>query len=198
MIPMSTATVTARELTPEDVLRMPDGKRYELVDGRLVEQQMGSLSSHVGTRLTAFLFIHCEPIGLAYVFSENGYTCFPGKPNQMRRPDVSCVRADRLAFDQIGEGFLKIRPDVVAEVISPNDLVYDLEEKLEDYRTAGIPLVWLIYPPSRRVRVLRPEGPPTELGPDDELTGEDILPGFRCRVADLFAGPHRVEPAPGR
>ena len=89
-----------------------------------------------------------------------------------------------------------IRPDVAVEVISPNDRVYDLEEKLEDYRAAGIPLIWLLYPPTRRVRVLRPEGPPTELGPDDELTGEEVLPGFRCRVADLFAGPPRMEPAP--
>jgi Uma2 family endonuclease len=195
---MSTATAPPRELTPEDVLRMPDGKRCELVDGRLAEQEMSPKSSHVSTRLAAFLLYHCEPIGLAYVFSENGYTCFPGKPNQMRRPDVSCVRADRLAFDQIGEGYLLVRPDLAVEVISPNDRVYDLEEKLEDYRTAGIPLVWLIYPPSRRVRILHPEGPPTELGPDDELTGEDILPGFHCRVADLFAGLPQRELNPGR
>jgi Uma2 family endonuclease len=196
MFIMSTVTVPPRQLTPDDVLDMPDGKRYELVDGRLVELEMSSRSSQVGTRLAAFLFNHCDPIGLAHVFSENGYICFPGKPNQMRRPDVSCVRADRLAFDQIGEGYTLVRPDLAVEVISPKDRVYDLEEKLEDYRTAGIPLVWLIYPPSRRVRVLRPEGPPTELGPDDELTGEDVLPGFRCRVAELFAGPPRREPAP--
>ena len=113
----------------------------------------------------------------------------------MRRPDVSCIRVDRLPpYEQIDAGFLSIRPDLAVEVISPNDLVYDLEEKLGDYRTASIPLIWLLYPPTRRARVLRPEGPPTELGPDDELTGEDVLPGFRCRVADLFAGPPRMEP----
>jgi Uma2 family endonuclease len=52
-----------------------------------------------------------------------------------------------------------------------------------------IPLVWLIYPNLQKVRVIRPEGPPSEFGPDGILTGEEILPGFRCPVSDLFAGP---------
>jgi Uma2 family endonuclease len=106
----------------------------------------------------------------------------------MRRPDVSLILAARMTPELFEEGFTSIRPDLAIEVISPKDRVYDLEEKLDDYRDVGVPLIWLIYPRSRRVRVLRPEGPPTELGPDDELTGEEILPGFRCRVADLFAG----------
>lgn len=191
---MSTITAPPDILTPEDVLDLSDESRYELVDGRLVELPMSSLSQLVGTRLARLLGNHCEPIGLAYIFSGCGYTCFPDKPNRMRRPHVSCVRTDRLRFDQVGDGYLSIRPDVAVEVISPNDRVYEFEEKLDDYRAAGIPLVWLVYPPTRRVRVIRPEGPPTELGPDDELTGEDVLPGFRCRVADLFAGPPEIPP----
>jgi Uma2 family endonuclease len=186
---MSTIAASPPRLyTPDDLLKMPDGDRYELVDGRLVELNMSSKSQLVGTRLARFLGNHCEPAGLAYVFTENGYTCFPDKPNKMRKPDVSCIRADRIAFEEIGEGYISIPPDLVVEVVSPNDLYYDLEEKLDDYRDAAIPLVWVVYPPSRRVRILRLEGPSTEIGPDDELTGEDVLPGFRCRVADLFVG----------
>jgi Uma2 family endonuclease len=195
---MAVMTETNVELTPDDVLRLADGIRYELLDGRLVELEMSSRSQFVAARLVRFLGNHCDPTGLAYVFVENGITCFPDHPNRMRRPDVSCVRADRLAFEEIGDGFLKIRPDLAVEVISPNDLVYDLEDKLDDYRAAGIPLVWLVYPPSRRVRVIRPEGPPSELGPDDVLTGEEVLPGFRCPVSDLFAGPVAANAEPGR
>ncbi len=195
---MAVLTEPNVELTPDDVLRLADGIRSELVDGRLVELEMSFKSQHVATRLARFLGNYCENNGLAYVISEGGYTCFPGHPNKMRRPEVSCVRADRLAFEEIGDGFLKIRPDLAVEVISPNDLVYDLEEKLDDYRAAGIPLVWLVYPPSRRVRVIRPEGPPSELGPDDVLTGEEVLPGFRCPVSDLFAGPVAANAEPVR
>ncbi len=81
---------------------------------------------------------------------------------------------------------MKIRPDLAIEVISPTDKVMDLEEKLDDYRDAGIPLVWLVIPNLNRVRVIRLEGPPSDFGLDDEITGESILPSFRCRVADLF------------
>jgi Uma2 family endonuclease len=187
---MAVVTGQSAELTPDDVLELPDRDRYELVDGRLVELEMSFKSQHVATRLARFLGNYCEDKG--------GYTCFPGRPNKMRRPDVSCVRADRLSFHQIGDGFMTIRPDLAVEVISPNDYVYDLEEKLDDYRAAGIPLVWLIYPPSRRVRVIRPEGPPGEFGPDGILTGEEILRGFRCPVADLFAGPALAKAGPGQ
>jgi Uma2 family endonuclease len=189
---MSTVNIPPRKLTPEDVLQMPDGKYCELVDGRLVERETSFKTSYVRVQLSSALANYCEPIGLAYVFMRGGYTCFPGKPNRMRRPDISAIRVDRLPFDQIDDGFLTMRPDVAVEIIAPKDRVIDLEDKLDDYRDAGIPLVWLVYPPTRKVRILRPEGPPTELGPDDELTGEDVLHGFRCRVADLFAGSPQV------
>jgi len=193
---MSTIGVSERIYTLEELLAMPDGDRYELVDGHLMEKNMGSMSQFVGTRLARLLGNHCEPIGLAYVFTECGYTCFPSKPKKMRRPDVSCCRSDRLPFEEIGDGFIVIRPDLAIEVVSPNDRVLDLEEKLDDYRDASIPLVWIIYPPTRKVRVIRLDGTFSDLGPDDELTGEEVLPGFHCRVADLFAALPNAKSSP--
>jgi Uma2 family endonuclease len=188
---MSTVTAPPRLLTPDDVEELPNGKYCELVDGQLVEKPMGTRAQYVGVQISWQLMNHCRPTGLAHVIMENAMVCFPSKPNQMRRPDVMVILSARLPFDQIPEGLLKIRPDLVVEVISPNDKVVDLEKKLDDFRDAGIPLVWLVYPQSRRVRVIRHEGPSTDLGPDDDLTGELILPDFRCRVSDLF-GPSRA------
>jgi Uma2 family endonuclease len=201
MTPMSTVTAPIRELTPDDLLEMSDADRYELVDGRLVDAAMSFDSSEVALAIGSLIRAHClaNRSGRA-AGADCGYQCFPSHPGRVRRPDVSFIRAERLPSpEQRAEGFVLVRPDLAVEVISPNDRVYDLEEKLDDYRDAGIPLVWLVYPPSRRVRVLRPGGPPIEFGPDDELTGEDILPGFRCRVADFFTGlPETVQaPNPG-
>ncbi len=186
---MSTVTAPpSRELTPDDVLAMSGDVLYELVDGRLVEVNVGTISSRVAGTVTKLLTNHCDSPLIAHVFPEHGYTCFPGKRNRMRRPDVSLVLAQRMAPEMFAEGFTSIPPDLAIEVVSPNDTALDLEDKLDDYRAAQIPLVWIIFPPTRRVRVIHRGVTRPDLGPDDELTGEDILPGFRCRVADLFTG----------
>ena len=193
---MSTIIAPERLYTPDDLLAIPDGDRYELVDGRLVELNMSVISNFVGSNVAGLLKLHCDSPRLAYVIQEQGYTCFPGKRNRMRKPDVSCVLAGRMTAALFQEGFLSIRPDLAVEVVSPNDLVYELEEKLGDYRHAGIPLVWVVSPPTRSVRVFRINGATSDLGPEDELTGEAVLPGFRCRVADLFAGLPEADPEP--
>jgi Uma2 family endonuclease len=185
---MSTVTAASQDLTPDDVLNMSDDVLYELVDGRLVEVHVSVESSLIACNLLFLLKSHCDSPRIAYVLSEQGYICFPAKRNRMRRPDVSLILAARMTAELFEEGFTSIPPDLAVEVVSPKDRVYDLEEKLDDYSNAGIPVVWLVYPSIRKVRIIyRGETRPA-LGPDDELTGEDILPGFRCRVADLFAG----------
>lgn len=185
---MSAITAPARELTPDDVLGMSGDVLYELVDGRLVELNVGAISSLVAGNVIHLLMNHRDSPRLAHVFPSHGYTCFPGKRNRMRRPDVSLVLAGRMTPALFAEGFTSIRPDLAIEVVSPNDVASDLGEKLDDYHAAGVPLIWIVYPEARRVHVFRWDGPPALLGPDDDLTGEGILPGFRCRVADLFAG----------
>ena len=61
----------------------------------------------------------------------------------------------------------------------------ELERKLGDYRRAGVPLIWVIYPEPLKAYVYRLDGSVTVLGPDDALDGEDIIPGFTCPLSDL-------------
>jgi Uma2 family endonuclease len=72
------------------------------------------------------------------------------------------------------------------EVISPGDLAHEVAEKIEDYRQAGVALIWVIEPELRIVDVYRMNGVNSRLREADELSGEDVLPGFICRVAELF------------
>ena len=119
---MSTAIATEARYTPEDLLAMPDGKRYELVDGRLVERKMGAESSWVGTRLASRLDRFCEDNNLGIVWAaDNGYQCFAHAPGLVRRPDVSFVKKGRLPGDVAPKGWVKIPPDLAVEVVSPND-----------------------------------------------------------------------------
>ncbi len=197
---MSTSVATKARITPEDLLAMPDEKSYELVGGQLVERKMGLESSWVGGRLLARLDRFCEEHGLGWVFNaDNGYECFAHDPGRVRRPDVSFIRFGRLPGEVLPKGWAKIPPDLAVEAISPNDTAYELDENLEDYRKAGVALVWVINPNSRTVRIHRGDGSVRYLYEDDELSGEDVVPGFRCAVRELLPPrkpPKEVPPSP--
>jgi Uma2 family endonuclease len=197
---MSAAVETKTQYTPEDLLAMPDGKSYELVGGQLVERNMGAESSWIGGCLLSRLNRFCEDHEVGWAFpADNGYECFAHAPGLVRKPDVSFIRCSRLPGRKLPKGWVKVSPDLAVEVVSPNDTVYELEDKLEDYQKAGVPLVWVIYPNSRTVRVHRADGSITYLHEDDVLSGEDIIPGFRCPVREIL--PQRdqlpeVQPSP--
>jgi len=181
------STVVEKTYTPEDLLAMPDRKDYELVDGHLVERHTGRLSSWVGGRLHRFLDIFVEEKQLGWAWpADQGYACFPDAPGKVRKPDVTFIRKERLPDALTSEGYTYIPPDLAVEVISPNELAYEVENKVLEYLNAGVALVWVINPEARTVHIHRGDGSVGWLREEDELSGEDVLPGFRCRVAMIF------------
>lgn len=181
-------------VTPAELLALPDGKLYELVDGRPVEKKMGCESSWVGGQINRRLNAFCSDNRLGWVFqSDAGYQCFPHRPNLVRKPDVSFVRHGRLPGEQPPRGHCAIPPDLAVEVVSPNDEAEEVEEKLSEYLGAGVALVWVAYPRTRTVYVYRRDGTANRLTEAQELSGEDVVPGFSCPVRDLFPPP---PPAP--
>lgn len=183
------ATVTEALHSPEELLAMTEGPRYELVDGRLVERHMGAKSSLIAANLVTVLnqFPGIRQLGLVFA-PDCGYQIFPGRPNLVRFPDVSFIPRARLPGGQLPEGHARVVPGLVVEVVSPNDLAVTLEEKVDNYLSASVPLIWVIYPSTRRVMVYRLSGECSRVGPSEEIGGEDVLPGFTCRVEELFAG----------
>jgi Uma2 family endonuclease len=89
---------------------------------------------------------------------------------------------------------LSVGPGV--EVVSPNDLVYVVEEKVEEYLSVGVRLVWVINPNVRTVRVYRLDRSFAGLRESDTLSGEQVIPGFECRVQDLFPPRPALMPTP--
>ena len=184
-------------LTPEDLLALPDGDWYELIDGHPVEKTMGAQSSWIGGELLAILRDFCREHNLGLVFpGDTGYQCFPFAVNLVRKPDVSFIRRGRFPGGEPPTGNIRIAPDLAVEVVSPNDTYYEVEGKVREYLRVGVPLVWVVNPATRMVRVHRPGGSLTDLEEGQELTGETVLPGFRCRVGDLFPKPEDGAPAP--
>jgi Uma2 family endonuclease len=186
---MSIAIEPRTSITPEQFLELPDRKRFELVDGELVEQDVSALSSLIAAEIVGLLREFARPARLAWVFgADGGYRCFRGGLT-VRIPDVSVVLRERLPVESIGEGWLTIAPDIAVEVVSPNDRFNDVEGKIVDYLAAGTRLVWVVNPERRWVSVHRNNGTTNRLLEGDELTGEEVLPGFRVRVGDLFPAP---------
>lgn len=186
---MSTsAAAHPREITPEELLSMPDGEQYELVDGRLAELNMSLLSNYVEGTVFFALRNFADENGLGWVFnSGNQYRCFPWKPNMIRKPDASFIRRDRLSIEQIAnDGFCTVAPDLVVEVISTHELATELTDKVSIYFRAGVSLIWIIDPTTRVAQVHRLGGRSRFLVEDDELDGEDVLPGFHIVLGRLL------------
>lgn len=182
------APAPPRTCTPDDLLTMPDGDRYELVGGRLVERTMSAWSSYVAGIIHHLLLAYCQDHRLGWVLPEGtSYRCFPDDPTRVRRADTSFLTVTRLSPEQLlAEGHLPLAPDLAVEVVSPNDLYYEVDHKVDEWLAAGVHLVWVINPQARRVMVYRADGGRAILPESGELSGEDVLSGFRCRVADLF------------
>ena len=189
-----TATASS-SITADDFLVMPENEGAELVDGEIVEVPMGSISSWIGGRLHTFvdMFLLSNNLGWAFP-QETGIAIWPGESRRVRKPDLTYLRHGRLPGNRLQEGWLTVVPDLVAEVVSPRDLAEDLEQKLAEYREAGIPLIWVIYPSTRSAHILGAGRQRSELGSAGVLDGEDILPGFSLALADLFP-PAAGEPA---
>ena len=81
---------------------------------------------------------------------------------------------------------MSVAPELVVEVRLPNDLAYATDQKVSDFLAAGTALAWVINPDAKTIAVHRLEGTSTILRDHDELSGDDILPGFVCRLAELF------------
>jgi Uma2 family endonuclease len=182
------ATVTQNRFTPEDLLAIRDRPMPELVDGELLEREMGQKSDSIAANFLGFIwfFLRENPIGLVNG-AQGSYQVFPDDPNKVRIPDVSFTRRERLPKNGPAEGHARVAPDLVIEVTSPNDTADRLESKVYDFLAAGVALIWVAYPETKIVQVHRRDGTGQRLQMGDFLDGEDVLPGFRCEVASLFA-----------
>jgi Uma2 family endonuclease len=187
------STVQDVGLTADDLLAMPDERDYELVDGELRERNMSAESSWIAGRTFQLLANAAEGKDLGWMFPEGtGFQCFADDPNRVRRPDTSFVTRTRMPGGPPKTGYGRVAPDLAVEVVSPHDTAYEVNEKLSEWLDAGVTEIWIVMPPRRTVTVYRRGRQPVTCEENQELTLEDLIPGFRCNVAELFP---RIAPA---
>jgi Uma2 family endonuclease len=97
------------------------------------------------------------------------------------------VRAEHVPAYGLPEGFWPFAPNFAVEIVSPHSGMDEVHAKVRDFLAAGTPLVWVVYPRTSEVVVHTADGLARTYGEDDMLEFPEVLPGFSCKVAELFA-----------
>ena len=175
-------------MTAEDLLALPDdGCRHELVEGELRTMTPSGSEHSVITATLAHLvggFASAHHLGV--VFGAEGGFRIGSDPDTVRAPDLAFVQRERIPESGIPTGFWPGAPDLAVEVVSPSDTYEEVEEKVAQWLRAGTLLVWVVNPKLRTVAVRSSAKKVRILSEADELLGGVVLPGFTCRVSELF------------
>ena len=179
---------TKRLVTADELLEMPDdGYMYELVRGELRKMPpAGHPHSRMGIQIATLLNAYTNDKRLGYVYGADGGFILESGPDHVRAPDVSFVRQARVDEASGSTGFFPGPPDLAIEVVSPNDRYTEVEEKVADYLAAGTLAVVVVDPRRRTVKVHRPQSVTVELGEGDTLEVDDVVPGWRMEVGEMF------------
>ena len=181
-------TTTPQLLTADDLWRMPNNQRRELVKGELRTMapagfEHGAVIMNLSVRLAQH--VNANRLGVV-VGAETGFV-LARNPDTVRGADVAFVSTACLPQGPLPISFFPGAPDVAVEVVSPGDTMVEVQEKVGDYLAGCTKVVWVVNPRHKTVTVHRPQTPPFVLRQADTLTGDDVVPGFSCAVSEIFA-----------
>jgi Uma2 family endonuclease len=171
---------TATEIT------LDTEKNYELVNGHPEEKDVpGARHSGICGRLTAEIAFYLRENKIGELYPEASFQIGANE----RIPDLAFISFERLPPEGEPETKWLIVPDLAVEVISPNDFYEKVYAKAMEYLAAGVKQVWIVSPENRTITVYRSATDITAFPPESELASEDLLPGFRCKLSEIFKNP---------
>lgn len=173
--------------TEEDVIAINEreNRLCELVDGILVEKTMGMYKSYLALEISFILMNFVKEHDLGIVLGTDAMMkLWPGR---VRLPDASFISWDRLPGKQVPRiPMFESGPNLAVEVISPSNTEREMKEKLDDYFSSNVSLVWYIYPAKREVHVYTAPQQVTVLTAEKTLDGGNVLPGFSLELTKFF------------
>ena len=186
---MTTAPIGEKLLTADEFLQLCERGlvKGELIKG-VIQETMSAGGKHgeVAAAVILAFGIHVRPNRLGRVTGTDTGVLLERNPDTVREPDVAFFSAETLPLDAEVSGFYEVVPDLVVEVVSPNDRPQQIADKVAMWLGHGVRLVWAVYPSARAVAVHTSEGPVLIYTEDDELDGGAVLPDFRCVVRDIL------------
>jgi Uma2 family endonuclease len=186
---MSTAT-DEKLLTIEEFANRPNPPGYpeELVRGRIVCMNVPKpYHGYVCNRVGRLLGNHAEANGLGYVMNNDSGVITERGPDTLRGADVAFYSFARVPKGTLPrKRYLDVVPELIFEVLSPDDRWSEVLEKVAEYLKAGVTVVGVLDPGQTTLHLFRDCEPTRILNPDDEFTLPEILGDFRVRVRDFF------------
>ncbi len=192
----ATPLMTAGEFW--DFCQLPENRNrwFELRRGKVVEMSRPTRKHGVVAANVAYeLQTYCRRSGSGYIATNDSGVILEENPDTVVGPDVAFY-TDATAYEDLHPKWGEEPLLVAVEVLSPNDKPSKVNEKVRDYLQNGVKLVWLLDPEERKVTIYRPAAALELLDDSGELVGGDVLPGFACRVADIFRLPSNPVPEP--
>lgn len=184
----SAALTNGRISTDQELEDLPaNGHKHELLNGRLIVSPVPANHGAICVRLILLIgaFVQRRKLGELYDSS----TGFRISESILLSPDVSFVSRARLKKVFRGpDKFLRGAPDLAIEVLSPSDRTQLLNQKLDLHFEHGTRLVWTVNWKLEQVHIYRPDSISALTQSTDFLLGDGVLPGFKCRLHQLF--PH--------
>lgn len=150
-------------------------------DESMASLEHGALGMLLGSYLVQYVYAN----KLGAVFDAQTSFKFQGKISN-RQPDIAFVRTGRLPASWRKQA--DFAPDLAVEVASENDKIFEADTKVRQYQKSGVQLVWIVYPDIRCIDVYRLNSGLRiqRFIDDDEITGEDVIPGFKLKISKLF------------
>jgi Uma2 family endonuclease len=184
--PIEISSPSKDRMTGKGLFALGDIGRAELVKGELIrmrphEYRHGLIEVNFG----AVLGIHVDQHKLGRVLSGEVGIYTSRNPDTVRGADVAFISNERLAQVQ-SQSYLDVAPELIVEVLSPDDSWSEVNEKLEEYFAIGVQVVWAADPRRQQVHVYRSLTEIERLAAGDTLSGGEVLPGFSVPVSELF------------
>jgi Uma2 family endonuclease len=177
-----------RLATVEDLAALPgDGvHKYELIRGEIRRRSpAGRRHGRIAGRIV-FALHDLQAAGAGeVVVADTGYF-LEQNPDTVLAPDAGFVLIEDLRSLDEETGFGGPLPALVVEVVSPSETMRQVLEKVDIYRRAGVRLIWVAFPDSKTILIDGADRQRQTFGVGDQLDGDDVLPGLRLAVAEVF------------
>jgi Uma2 family endonuclease len=163
-------------------------KRFEAEDGFKYEWNDGELIKFSGMNKTqAFIYDNLSKLFSKLGFWKQGNLFLEYdvwlSGIQMRRPDIAYLSNEQIEKGRKGE---EVIPKFMCEILSGNDKIYKVEDKIIEYFKAGVKIVWLIYPDQKNVHVYSSRKEVKICTENDVCSANSLLDGFEITVNELF------------